>query len=108
MRAATVTAIPPTPHLPHPAVEALAPASPAPEQAPSPRELSIVEQIDAILQKYIAADPRLARRSIHLEHAPNGGLRITVDNNYYQRPAEIEEKEVQLVIKMALKEWESS
>jgi hypothetical protein len=31
-----------------------------------------------------------------------------VDGQFYQRPAEIKEKEVQLVIKMALKEWEAS
>ncbi len=68
---------------------------------------SIVGQIDSILQKYVRAEPKLRDRSIHLEQAPAGGLRIKVDNEVYQRPAEIKEKEIQLVIKMALKEWES-
>lgn len=67
----------------------------------------IVGQIDAILQKHVRAEPKLEGRSIHLEQAPAGGLRIKVDNEVYQRPAEIREKEVQLVIKMALKEWEA-
>jgi hypothetical protein len=69
-------------------------------------QLTIVEQIDQILQKHLATDPQLARRSIHLEQAPGSGLRIVVDGKYYQRPGEIEEKEIQLFIKMALKEWE--
>lgn len=68
----------------------------------------IVDQIDNILQKHIRAEPKLEGRSIHLEQAPAGGLRIKVDNQVYQRPAEIKEKEIQLVIKMALKEWEAS
>jgi len=72
------------------------------------RTAGIVDQIDAILQKYVRAEPKLEGRSIHLEQAPAGGLRIKVDNQVYQRPAEIKEKEIQLVIKMALKEWEAS
>jgi hypothetical protein len=70
--------------------------------------LNIVDQIDAILQKHIAADPALAGRSIHLVQDPAGGLRIEVDGHFYQRPREIEEDEIQQVIKQALKEWESS
>ena len=72
------------------------------------RPKSIVEQIDAVLQKHIQAEPTLEGRSIHLEQAPAGGLRINVDGQIYQRPAEIKEKNVQLVIKMALKEWEAN
>jgi hypothetical protein len=71
------------------------------------RPPGIVGQIDDILQKHIRAEPKLEGRSIHLEQAPAGGLRIKVDDQVYQRPAEIEEKEIQLVIKMALKEWEA-
>lgn len=72
------------------------------------RPAGIVDQIDEILQKYVRAEPKLEGRSIHLEQAPAGGLRINVDDQVYQRPAEIKEKEIQLVIKMALKEWEAS
>jgi hypothetical protein len=69
-------------------------------------KISIVEQIDAVLQKYLAAEPALAQRSIHLEQAPEGGLRILIDGRYFQRPGDIEEREIQLALKMALKEWE--
>jgi hypothetical protein len=72
------------------------------------RPSGIVDQIDDILQKYVQAEPKLEGRSIHLEQAPAGGLRIKVDGQVYQRPAEIKEKEIQLVIKMALKEWEAN
>lgn len=69
---------------------------------------NLVGQIDAILQRYVAADPELARRSIHLVQDPTGGLQIEVDGTYYRRPREIEDRKIQLVIKRALKDWESS
>lgn len=70
-------------------------------------KLSLVEQIDAILQRHIASDPALAERSIHLAQAANGGLQIEVDGRIYQRPRDIEDRQIQLIIKRALKEWES-
>jgi len=78
------------------------------EPAQLEKPSGIVSQIDSILQKHVRADPKLEGHSIHLEQAPTGGLIIKVDNQVYQRPAEIKEKEIQLVIKMALKEWEAS
>jgi hypothetical protein len=69
--------------------------------------LSIVEQIDAVLQRHLANEPKMAGRKIHLKQAPAGGLHIEVDGEYYQRPAEIKDRDVQLLIKMALKEWEA-
>lgn len=68
---------------------------------------TLAEQIDAILQKYVQADSSLAKRSIHLYSAPAGGLQIEVDGRRFERPTEIEDRQVQLVIKMALKEWEN-
>jgi hypothetical protein len=65
-----------------------------------------VEHIDAVLQKYVAADPQLVDRDIHLKQSGEG-LRIVIDNHIYERPADIPEKNIQLAIKMALKEWES-
>jgi hypothetical protein len=82
---------------------ASAPASPPTAKS----ELNVVEQIDAILQKLVGADPGLVQRSIHLEQDPSGGLRIEVDGEYFQRPAEIEETRIQIYIKRALEEWES-
>lgn len=70
--------------------------------------LSPVEQIDEILQRYIAADPELSHRSIHLVQHPAGGLQIDIDSQSYQRPSEIEDQRVQILIKKAIKEWEAT
>jgi hypothetical protein len=84
---------------------------PPPVDEPTPtadRPLTIIDQIDQILQKHLAADPRLSQRDIRMEPALSGGLRIKIDGRYYEHPSEIPEKEVQLAIKMALKEWDST
>lgn len=69
--------------------------------------LNPVEQIDRILQRYVEADPELENRSIHLVQHPAGGLQIDVDGKRYQRPSEIEDQRIQVLIKKAIKEWES-
>lgn len=84
-----------------------APLSTKPTAPVAEAKAALAEQIDAILQKYVQADASLAKRSIHLRSAPAGGLQIEVDGRRFERPAEIEERQVQLVIKMALKEWEN-
>jgi hypothetical protein len=95
-----------------PAIPLITP-KPLPENNPIPTRVegpeakpTLVEQIDAVLQKYLAVDSSLANRSIHLEQAPGGGLRICVDGRHFQRPGDIEERAIQLALKMALKEWE--
>lgn len=79
--------------------------TPAPK---NPEKLSLVEQIDNLLQKYLQADDDLANRSIHLTQDPAGGLSIKVDGAHYERPRDIPEQKIQMAIKRALKEWESS
>lgn len=73
-----------------------------------PRPQSIAEQIDVILQKHLAASPDLAQRRVHLEQNPAGGLGIRVDGVYFEKPADIPDKKVQLAIKMAVQEWNRS
>ena len=70
--------------------------------------LTVVEQIDAILQRYLVANPHLASHDIHLRQDGTGGLRIIVDGKSYQSPKEIEDHEIQTVLKRALQEWERS
>jgi hypothetical protein len=96
--AAAEMPIPPVAAEPPPAAPGIPPNSPA---------SSFIQEIDALLQEHVRANPRLAGRRINLEQAPNGGLRIHVDGRYYDRPAEVEEKEVELVIRKALQEWEA-
>ena len=72
------------------------------------KSTNVVEQIDAILQRYLVLDPELAERSIHLQQDASGGLRIRVDNNFYETPKDIEDPKIQMIIRRALKDWEKS
>ncbi len=76
-----------------------------PPKEAAPRPQSIAEQIDAIVQKYVTQEPAWHDRGIRLEQNPTGGLRIRVDGVYYEKPADIPDKDVQLLIKTAVKEW---
>lgn len=80
---------------------------PAAAPAPKTKALNLIEQIDAILQRVVEADPQLDGRSIHLEQGPSGSLLIRVDGKHYTQPAEIPDRNIQLAIKMALKEWDN-
>lgn len=76
--------------------------------ATNPEPQTMAEQIDVILQRYIATDEALAGRGIHLIQSPSGSLHIEADGQTYKHPREIEDAKIQLAIKQALKEWESS
>lgn len=80
---------------------------PAGETSDTSASVNLVAEIDEILQKYVGATPSLAGRSIHLRQVPAGELEILVDGKSHRHPKEIEEKTIRLVIKKALKEWES-
>lgn len=69
--------------------------------------LTLAEQIDLILQKYLADDPALVGRIVHLENAPEGGLRIRVDDKYYEQPKDLDDGRVRRAIMLALREWET-
>lgn len=71
------------------------------------KSLTLVEQIDQILQKHVTSDPKLSEISIHLIQGAKGGLQIQVDDILYEKPRDIPNKHIQLTIKRALKEWES-
>jgi hypothetical protein len=73
-----------------------------------PKQLSIAEQINLILQKHIAAQPEMANRGIRLEQGPAGALQILVDGNYYEKPGDIEDAAVREMIKTAVKEWNAT
>lgn len=81
---------------------------PARNEASANKMLSLVEQVDAILQRFLLTEPDLAERKIHLVQDPSGGLIIEVDGKRYERPREIEDPRIQLMIKRALKEWEAT
>jgi hypothetical protein len=73
-----------------------------------PQMVPLIEQIDAILQKHVTTDPLLSSHSVHLRQNPAGGLQIEVNGEFYNRPSDIADKRIQIAIKSALKEWEST
>ena len=80
--------------------------SPPPEEEVEP--LSIVDQINPLLQKQIDANPELQGRVVHLESEPAGGLLIRVDGQLYERPENIEDIRIRKTIAAALKEWDET
>lgn len=86
--------------------EPVAPVEPEATPKPEPA-LNLVAEIDAILQKHLSADPKLANRYIHLEQPPGGVLQVVVDGERYDRPTDIDDPDIRLVLKKALKEWEN-
>jgi hypothetical protein len=95
---------------PKPTVSLLANLRPRParNEASANKMMSLVEQVDTILQRYLLTEPELAERKIHLVQDASGGLVIEVDGKQYDRPREIEDPRIQLMIKQALKEWEAT
>ncbi|WP_420630961.1 hypothetical protein [Candidatus Leptofilum sp.] len=81
---------------------------PATTEASANKMLSLVEQVDEILQHHLQTEPELAQRSIHLVQDSSGGLIIEVDGRRYERPREIDDPRIQIMIKRALKEWEAT
>ena len=76
--------------------------------AAAPKQLSIAEQINLILQRHIESTPEMMNRGIRLEQSPTGGLQILADGKQYEKPADIEDSAVQGIIKTAVKEWNST
>jgi hypothetical protein len=80
-------------------------ASPAVEET---EPLSIVDEINPLLQKQIDAIPELKGQAIFLESQPDGGLIIRVNGRLYDRPENIEDKQVRKAIAAALREWDET
>lgn len=79
-----------------------------PQATPEPEPtLNLVAEIDAILQKHLSTDPKLADRSIHLEQPPGGVLQVVVEGERYDRPTDIDDPHIRRALKKALKEWEN-
>lgn len=70
--------------------------------------LSIVDQINPLLQKQVNLNPELRGRDIHLEEQADGGLSICVEGQLYARPEQIEDIRIRKAIAAALKEWDAT
>lgn len=82
---------------------ALSPSSPAPSERPA-AALSIVEQIDQILQRLLA-DTAFAGQ-VRLRERMGGGIEIWVGAKHYAAVEEVAEAEVKAAIRTAIAEWE--
>ena len=73
-----------------------------PEFQPS----SFVDEIEAILQTYIAARPTPLDQEVHVKTGEGGKLQIQVGLDVYGSSDEVPDPEIQELIKTAVAEWE--
>lgn len=78
-----------------------------PTVAPTPASLSLVEQIDSILQARIAGTP-LAARGIRLAQSLHGGALVFIGTTQYDGVDKVPDPEVQAAIRAAIAEWEKT
>jgi hypothetical protein len=82
----------------------------APKKALSPEEefklLSMVQQIDTVLQKRIAGSA-LEKSGLHLQDSPQGGLEVHVGANKYETIDDVPDESIRNIIRAAIAEWET-
>jgi len=71
------------------------------------RQLSIVEQVDEVLQELLESNP-LKGKNIRLTEMPNKGVTVWVGNEYYDGINAVPDEEVKRIIRQAVKKWEES
>jgi hypothetical protein len=77
-----------------------------PEATVSP--LNLANQINEIVQARLRYVPLSRRPEVSISSSLSGGIRIKVDNKYYNTPDEVPDLEVRQLIKDSIKEWERS
>jgi hypothetical protein len=81
-------------------------------QAPEPVEevpdLSIADQIEAVLQAQLADLPEFDQRDIHVRPSPEGGVRIEVDGQFYDGVGEVDDSDVRDLLADVVREWEAN
>ena len=85
-------------------VKPAAAAGEAEAEKPAP-VLTIVGQIDAILQQRLSGSP-LASRGIRLQESPEGGVLVWVGVKKYETVEDVPDGEIKTAIRLAIKEWE--
>lgn len=90
---------------PTPIMSSLAPEPKPDTKKTPPPPLSIVEQIDSILQLRMMNTP-LAQRDIRLQESHEGGVVVFVGNNKYSNIDEVPDDDVKSAIRAAIAEWE--
>lgn len=78
----------------------------APEPVEHPPERSIPDQIEDLLQERLAALPDYQDRSIHVRPSPEGGVRIEVDDTYYDGVGDVADEDVRALLMDVVRQWE--
>ena len=76
------------------------------EAVPMP-ELNIAEAIEAYLQHKLKFTPEYATRMIHVLSAPGGGVRIQVDNTFYEGVGDVSDVGVRTFLQQTIAEWQA-
>jgi hypothetical protein len=71
------------------------------------QQLSIVEQVDEVLQELLDSS-LLKGRNIRLTELPNKGVTVWVGNEYYDGINAVPDEDVKRIIRQAVKKWEES
>jgi hypothetical protein len=69
-------------------------------------ELNLAGAIEAYLQHKLNFTPEYVDRELHVHAAPGGGVRIQVDNRYYDAVSDIEDETVRTFIAETIQEWQ--
>lgn len=85
--------------------EAVSPTPAASAAAQGPMALSLVQQIDYVLQARLAGTA-LASRGIRLAEAPHGGAIVFIGQTQFDGVDKVTDPEIQAAIRSAIAEWE--
>lgn len=69
---------------------------------------SFVEEIEEILQRFIRTYPSFIGKEVHVGTGSGDGIRIRVENEFYDTPDDIPDPEIRGILKAAIQEWEKS
>ena len=76
-----------------------------PEPDKNITSLSIVQQIDTVLQEHLATSP-LAGRGIRLQESIQGGVEVYVGLQKFETVDDVPDAEIKAAIRSAIAEWE--
>jgi hypothetical protein len=75
-------------------------------EAPPIPELDIAGAIEAYLQHKLQYSSDYAGHEIHVHTAPGGGVRIQVDDNFYEAVSDVAEQDVREFLMATIQEWQ--
>jgi hypothetical protein len=84
------------------------PPSEIPKVAKETRQAkTMADEIEEALQVRLAKLPELSKRSIHILSTPDGGVRVQVDNAYFDGIGDVDDDEIRTLLQNVIHDWES-